>query len=367
MSPDPKSPREIRAATPGPGAEELRTAYLELLKLCLCDLAGVQTKSVLMRLEGGVVARETTEEDMQLRAVGKHWPLHGMSMAGLKRLDDLQHCVESVVADGVEGDVIEAGVWRGGASALMRATLDSLGDERLVWLADSFQGFPRPDAERLASERGLDLSGLDFLAASLDEVQANLNRLGLDRGVRWVPGFFEETMPGLRGRGWAIVRLDGDTYDSTRAAIDALYPTLSAGGYLIVDDYQLVPECRRAVDEYRTEHGIDEPIEIVDWVCVRWRRGSEPEAATDAAEPSLPEASPEAVERGPTRPVPSERELELQAQLAVLHERVTTSDSEAPTERELELEREVAVLTDRLRHAELDMAMLRDARAGDRD
>src|SRR5215217_1924034 len=138
--------RPIRAHGPGPGTEELRVAYLELLKLALCDLAGVRTESVVMTIDGqGVVSRETAPEELDFRATGKHWPRRGLTMVGLERLDDLQRCVESVVADGVEGDPIEAGVWRGGASMLGRATLDTLGqDGRLVWAADSFSGFPGP-------------------------------------------------------------------------------------------------------------------------------------------------------------------------------------------------------------------------------
>ena len=148
------------AAAPGPAAdaESLRLAYLGLLKLALCDLAGTSTASVSRLLDGSVASRELSGEDRRCARPGLDWPLHGLTMVGLNRLDDLQACVESVVRDGVEGDLIEAGAWRGGASILMRATLDSLGaDERTVHVADSFQGFPAAD------ELG-DLNEIDFLA-----------------------------------------------------------------------------------------------------------------------------------------------------------------------------------------------------------
>ena len=113
----------------------------------------------------------------------------------------------------------------------MRATLDSLGaDERTVHVADSFQGFPAADGVS-------DLNEIDFLAVPEQEVRDSFGRFGLDRGVRIVPGFFEETLPALGGNRWALVRLDGDTYDATRTALEALYPDLAVGGYLIVDDY----------------------------------------------------------------------------------------------------------------------------------
>jgi O-methyltransferase len=152
-------------------------------------------------------------------------------MIGLSRLDDLQRCVESAVRDGVEGDLIEAGAWRGGASILIRATLDSLGaGDRTVWVADSFQGFPAPDAEGYPADSERDLHTIDFLAVPLDEVRAHFARFGLDRGVNFVPGFFQETLPKLRGRRWSLVRLDGDTYESTWIALEALYRGVPAGG-----------------------------------------------------------------------------------------------------------------------------------------
>ena len=114
---------------------------------------------------------------MRVRAVGLDWPLQGMTMSGLRRLDDLEACVDSVVNDRVDGDFIEAGTWRGGATILMRAALDSLGDrERTVWVADSFQGFP--DADRQKSEPAsvnAQLEAYDFLAVPVQEVRDNFD------------------------------------------------------------------------------------------------------------------------------------------------------------------------------------------------
>ena len=205
--------REPRAAGAAADVEALRAAYLDLLKLCLCDLAGTSTVSVGAMADGTVMSRELRGDGLRLRAAGMDWPLQGLTMVGLGRLDDLQACVESVVADGVEGDLIEAGAWRGGASILMRATLDAVGDERTVWVADSFAGFPEADAP---DDGSLDLRDFDFLAAPLEDVRASFARLGYENGVRFVPGFFEQTLPPLAERRWAIVRLDADTYEATR-------------------------------------------------------------------------------------------------------------------------------------------------------
>jgi O-methyltransferase len=263
-----RTAHDVRATAPKPGEEGLRSAYLSLLKLSLCDLAGTTTQSVGLNPDGTVHTRELAGEQRGLRACGMDWPLQGLTMAGLKRLDDLQACVEAVVADGVEGDLVETGAWRGGASILMRATLDALGaTDRTVVVCDSFAGFPAD-----AAADGLD--AVDFLVVPREEVEASFERLGCREGVRFVEGLFEDTMPGLADGRWAIVRLDGDSYEATRTTLEALYPGLAVGGHLIVDDYGALDECRRAVDEFRARNGIEEPLEVVDWTCVRWRRAS---------------------------------------------------------------------------------------------
>ena len=299
------------------------------MKLALCDLAGARTLSVtrtgnLREADTRIYTEELTDEELSLRVNGADWPYAGLSMSGLKRLDDLQACVESVVADRVEGDIIECGVWRGGTSMLARATLDTAGDDRLVWLADSFQGLPPPDLEAFPQDRELDLSRFDFLAVPADEVRGYFARFGLDRGVRIVEGFFDESLPPLRGQRWSVVRLDGDTYESTRVALDALYPGLAAGGYLIVDDYQLIRECRAAVDDYRRDHDIQEPIHEIDWCSIRWRRADEPEPQpAPSAAPTTRESRSRAVPRASTgSPLPTERELELAREVGALRQRL---------------------------------------------
>ena len=330
MTIDETNAREIGTIGPGPDAETLSAAYLGLLKLSLCDLAGPDTQTAYLSYEKThVFSRPPTAEELRFRAVGKDWPLNGLTMTGLTRLDDLQQCVETVVRDGIEGDLIEAGVWRGGSSILIRATLDSLGEhERKVWLADSFSGFPTPDPCRFPEDAGLDLSPHEFLSVSLEEVQSYFRRLGLDHDLHFVPGFFHETMPSLRGGQWAIVRLDGDTYESTWTTLDALYGGLVAGGYVIIDDYGFVPACRKAVDDYRREHGIDEPIEEVDWNCARWRRVTAPAPApgpTPRPPPEPPPARPRSTPRSLSSRVPTERELELGRELRELRELVGRS------------------------------------------
>jgi hypothetical protein len=198
------------------------------------------------------------------------------TMVGCKRLDNLQFCVESVLADGIAGDLIETGVWRGGSTIFMRAILKAHGvTDRCVWVADSFQGLPRPDAGQYPADVDDPHYQFENLAVSLEQVQANFQRYGLlDDQVRFLKGWFKDTLPIAPVEKLAIIRLDGDMYESTMDGLVNLYPKLSPGGFLIVDDYNNgnVPACKKAVHDYREQHGIREEIHSIDWTGVYWQR-----------------------------------------------------------------------------------------------
>lgn len=322
---------ELRVESPRPDVEDMRSAYLDLLALALCDLAGAATTSVHRRLGRGVFARELMAEEMKLRIAGEDWPLHGLSMAGIRRLRDLRKCIEDVVADGVEGDLIETGCWRGGASIMARATLDSLGQtDRTLWVCDSFSGFPLPDLEQFPQDGFLeDLASFDFFSAPLEDVKQNFARFGVDQGVEFVPGFFDETLPGMAGKKFAIVRLDGDTYEATMLALDSLYSGLAVGGYLIIDDYQLIDECEEAVADFRKRHGIEEPIEPIDDIASRWRRTDPTEVVIEnPPQPRERMAGEKGGSRLPHARVPGVREVELEWEIGVLRHRLATAAHE---------------------------------------
>jgi O-methyltransferase len=211
--------------------------------------------------------------DSEARAEGKDWPAEAETMVGLRRLDNLEHCIHEAVRSRVPGDLIETGVWRGGAAIFMRGVLKAIGDtERVVWAADSFDGLPRPNAGDYPHDERDTHWTRSSLVVPLAEVRDNFARYGLlDEQVRFLPGWFSETLSRARIRRLAVLRLDGDMYESTIVALRSLYPKLSIGGYVIVDDYALA-NCKAAVDEFRAECGITEPIEHVDWTCIFWRR-----------------------------------------------------------------------------------------------
>lgn len=197
-------------------------------------------------------------------------------MIGLRRLESLEQCVLQALSENVPGDLVETGVWRGGASILMKAVLAALEEhERKVWVVDSFQGLPRPDPTRFPADAGPALSDFNaYLGVSLDEVKANFARYGLlNEQVRFIEGWFSESLPNAPIERIAVLRADGDLYESTMDILDNLYGKVSPGGFIIIDDYGALQSCRSAVDDFRAAHGITDAIQTIDWTGVYWRRG----------------------------------------------------------------------------------------------
>jgi O-methyltransferase len=207
---------------------------------------------------------------------GHDWPSSAETMIGHKRLDNIQHCIETVLTESVPGDFIETGVWRGGAAIFMRAVLAAHGvADRTIWVADSFRGLPAPDLERYPADEGDTLWTSQRLAVSVDDVRKNFERYGLlDDQVRFLEGWFADTLATAAIEQLAVARLDGDMYMSTWDAITVLYPKLSDGGFLIVDDYSDpgIKGCKQAIDDYRTREGITDAMEAIDWTGVYWRK-----------------------------------------------------------------------------------------------
>lgn len=222
----------------------------------------------------GFVLMKRKKLDPAARAEGRNWPWLAHTMIGRKRLDNIQACVEDVLRRGVPGDLIETGVWRGGATIFMRGILKAHGvADRLVWVADSFAGLPAPDAGKNPDDAVFRLHRVAYLSVPLEKVKENFERYGLlDDQVRFLKGFFSETLPRAPVGKLAVIRFDGDMYGSAMEVLDALYDKLSPGGYLIVDDYNCIDACKKAVDDFRRARGIEDPIEDVDWSGVFWKK-----------------------------------------------------------------------------------------------
>lgn len=261
---------------------DTRSAYLDLLRRNLTRYGSDELVPVgwtrlgrpLFSTRNLMLVRKRPFNE-HARKLGLDWPADALTMIGMQRLTSLQRCVETVLAEDVPGDLVECGVWRGGASILMRAVLSAYGDEkRSVWLCDSFEGVPPPDTAHYEADKGIKLHrAAGVLAVPQAQVKSNFERYGLlDDRVRFVPGWFKDTLQDAPIDRISVLRLDGDLYESTIQALDALYPRLSSGGFCIIDDYHAIDACRQAVADYRTAHGITAPIEEIDGTGVLWRK-----------------------------------------------------------------------------------------------
>lgn len=212
--------------------------------------------------------------DPKERYEGRDRPPEALTMIGIYRLNNLEKCLINVLNKGIPGDFIEAGVWRGGASIFARAVMKAYGcNDRKIWVADSFQGLPPPNPELFPLDEGCKLWRNQKLAISLDEVKRNFAQYDLlDDQVQFLEGWFRDTLPKAPIEHLAIIRLDGDMYESTMDSLQYLYPKLSKGGFLVVDDYYAIPACRNAVDDYRKKNGITDKILTIDWSGMYWKR-----------------------------------------------------------------------------------------------
>jgi len=145
--------------------------------------------------------------------------------------------------------------------------------DRTIWLADSFEGMPKPTESDNTKSHKEDFSDRDYLSVSIDRVKSAFERFDLGGdNLRFLKGWFSDTLPSAPIGKIALLRLDGDLYESTRDALLPLYDKVAIGGYIIVDDYNSWIGCKRAVDEFREDRGIESPIIRIDAHAVYWQR-----------------------------------------------------------------------------------------------
>jgi hypothetical protein len=200
---------------------------------------------------------------------GQPWAKKALSMVSPERLQNLQDCCEAAIDNCIPGDFVETGVWRGGCTILMQAILkERQATDRAVWCCDSFEGLPRP---YMREDMDLNLHLFPQLAVSQEEVEENFRRLGLlDVNVRFLKGWFIDTLPTAPIDKIAVLRLDGDLASSTLEALENLESKVSPGGFILVDDFNDIPQCKWAVEKYRKERNITAPIHEVDWTGIYW-------------------------------------------------------------------------------------------------
>lgn len=198
------------------------------------------------------------------------------TMTSDERISALCHAVRYVVRSNVPGDIVECGVWRGGSMMAVASTLLGAGDaSRMLYLFDTFDGMPPPSSidratqsGRPASEllKGADMSSDIRAYAPLDEVRTNLASTGYPtERIRLIKGRVEDSIPTELPSTISILRLDTDWYESTRHELVHLYPRLSLGGVLIIDDYGHWEGARKAVDEYIDQNRLQILLQRIDY------------------------------------------------------------------------------------------------------
>lgn len=273
--------------------EEFVQLYLDLMKKTLTHSLWVErTRSIdpstmphsfkrfvatiltgTFKLFGLRIVREINP-DPELRMLGEDWPEYAHTMIGLKRLINIENCVKTILTENIPGDFIETGVWRGGAVIFMRALLRAYAvNNRTVWAADSFCGLPKPDASAYPADKNDICYQREITSVSIEDVKNNFRLYNLlDNQVGFLQGWFKDTLPNAPIKELALLRLDGDMYQSTIEALTHLYPKLSRGGFVIVDDYAAAP-CKQAIDDFRHKEKISDSIIPIDNWSAFWQRG----------------------------------------------------------------------------------------------
>ena len=213
------------------------------------------------------IIQQTVSED---RLHGRDWPQFAHTMIGLKRLNNLHTSLDYVRTNNIEGDFIETGVWRGGASIFAKKYFDLYGMNRKVFVADSFKGLPPPQVKEDAGDPH---HTIDFLRVSLASVQENFRMYGaLDENVIFLEGWFEDTLPNnSQIQKLSVLRMDGDMFKSTMDVFDSCYHKVVKGGRVIIDDY-CIPNCKNAVEKFRSDNSFTEEVTVIDQCGIFWTK-----------------------------------------------------------------------------------------------
>jgi len=248
-----------------PGEIASQSLYLDLIQKCLTNI--IYEDLPQDKWSGG-------KYNPRIRDRGLDWPSKAHTMIGNYRMTNLRKLTEFVITHNIPGDLIETGIWRGGACIYMRAILKAYGvTDRVVWCADSFEGLPEPVPEKFPQDAGDIHHTFEPLKVSLEEVRNNFIKYALlDEQVRFLKGWFKDTLPDAPIEHLSILRLDADMYQSTTEGLIYLYDKVSPGGYVIVDDYGVVQGCRAAVNDFRKQRNITDPIQNIDGIGVYWQK-----------------------------------------------------------------------------------------------
>ena len=211
----------------------------------------------------------SAEIDYQ-RMEGLDWPTDALTMIGMKRMNNLHEMLDYVRINDIEGDLIETGVWKGGATIFMKLYCDIYEMNKKIFVCDSFEGLPKPSG-KFPQDNG-DIHYIHKeLSISLETVKNNFESMRcLDENVIFIKGFFCDTLPNNKDiEKISLLRMDGDMYESTHDVFYSCYHKLSNKGVCIIDDYCL-NGAKTCNHDFRASQNINDEIKIIDRCGVYW-------------------------------------------------------------------------------------------------
>jgi O-methyltransferase len=220
----------------------------------------------IVKFHADPIARRAHPQDFTPQHISILSEVAPYTLTSPERIFSLIEAVSHVARRNIPGAIVECGVWRGGSMMATALTLQSLNcADRELYLFDTFEGMPKPEdvdvhasgqaamTEFIQEQRGEDSSAVCY--ASLDEVKSAMARTKYNPArIHFIRGKVEETIPAQAPESIALLRLDTDWYESTRHELEHLFPRLSPGGILIIDDYGDWQGARKATDEFIANH-----------------------------------------------------------------------------------------------------------------
>lgn len=242
---------------------ELTSKNPEFIKRIITDDA--QFSDIRNKLWSGAEITQAEIEHVistQPDTTDAHWGKDRLTMLPWSGIQNLHMVIADTLARNIPGDFLEAGVWKGGACILATALYEAAESDTRVFVADSFAGLPKPDAEKYPEDRNDEHYVRDDLRISQETVTEHFSRIfgSLPKRVVFLKGWFKDTLPNAPIEKLSVLRMDGDMYESTMNILENLYPKLSVGGYCIIDDYHHYG-CRKAVEDYRKRFEITAHIQ----------------------------------------------------------------------------------------------------------
>lgn len=243
--------------------------FIERFLNCFAHRVGYQVMRIKPQLDGVEFPPDFEESEIE-----DYVAVRPFTLTSRERIVSLSRAVRYVVENGIPGDIVECGVWRGGSVMAILKMLLRLGEiTRDVYLFDTFAGMASPTREDVSfygeiASRTYRRLNRKLIAVSLDEVKKNVLGVGYDpRRIHFIKGKVEDTLPSAALEKISLLRLDTDWYESTLQEMEHLYPRLSPRGVLIIEDYGCWKGSRKAIDEYVSRNKVPLLLNRIDYTC----------------------------------------------------------------------------------------------------